>query len=234
MQTLHMVTADPARTPTFTPFADPNWFFFATGGTTPSACATPAACASIPARTSQSFAWNHGDIQNEIATTWIGMVGPGVANNGIDSTTWSDHTDLRPTMLDLVGLTDDYAHDGRLLTPDLDGFAIPAAVKKYGGFAKVAVAYKQLNAPFGAFGMDILKASTTALASGSSSNDDTYTSIESQIESLTSQRDALAAQIKAALDAATFGGQPITEQQAQAYVSQAQSLIDQAHALAGS
>ena len=32
MKTLHMVAADPFRTPTFTPFADPNWFFFATGG----------------------------------------------------------------------------------------------------------------------------------------------------------------------------------------------------------
>jgi len=64
MKTLHMVTADPFRTPTFTPFADPDWFFFATGATT---CATPNACASIPARTTQSFAWNHGDIQNEIA-----------------------------------------------------------------------------------------------------------------------------------------------------------------------
>jgi len=69
MKTLHMVTADPFRTPTFTPFADANWFFFATGATR---CATPDACAFIPARTSQSFAWNHGDIQNEIATTWIG------------------------------------------------------------------------------------------------------------------------------------------------------------------
>src|SRR5258707_12848387 len=38
MKALHMVTADPFRTPTFTPFADPNWFFFATGG---AACATP-------------------------------------------------------------------------------------------------------------------------------------------------------------------------------------------------
>ena len=45
MKTLHMVTADPARTPTFTPFADPDWFFFATGG---AACATPAACAVDP------------------------------------------------------------------------------------------------------------------------------------------------------------------------------------------
>jgi hypothetical protein len=44
-KTLHMVTADPNRTPTFTPFADPEWFFFATGG---GACATPVACAFIP------------------------------------------------------------------------------------------------------------------------------------------------------------------------------------------
>ena len=231
MKTLHMITADPFRTPTFTPFADPDWFFFATGGTPPASCATPAACAFIPARTNQSFAWNHGDIQDEIASTWIGMVGPGVADNGIDTTTWSDHTDLRPTMLDLVGLKDDYGHDGRLLSPDLDGWAIPAGVKQYGGFAKVAVAYKQLNAPFGSFAMDILKASTRALASNSA-GDSTYTSIEGQIQSLTSQRDALAAQMKAALDAATFDDQPITEQQAQSLVSQAQSLFGQAHALA--
>src|SRR5260221_5541556 len=71
MKTLHMITADPFRTPTFTPFADPNWVFFATGGATPTACATPAACALIPARTSQRFAWNHAGIQDEIAPTWI-------------------------------------------------------------------------------------------------------------------------------------------------------------------
>ncbi|HKA02753.1 MAG TPA: hypothetical protein VKD67_00445, partial [Acidimicrobiales bacterium] len=86
-KTLHMVTADPARTPTFTLFADPDWFFFASGN---SKCATPAACASIPARTSQSFAWNHGDIQDEIASTWVGYVGPAVDPQGTSSV-WSDH-----------------------------------------------------------------------------------------------------------------------------------------------
>src|SRR6266550_6973948 len=75
MKTLHMVTVDPFRTPTFTPFADPDWFFFATSGTPPATCATQAACAFIPARTNQSFAWNHGDIQDEIASTWVGYVG---------------------------------------------------------------------------------------------------------------------------------------------------------------
>jgi len=57
-----------------------------------------------PARTNSSFAWNHGDIQDEIATTWVGYVGQGVEDSGIDRRTWSDHTDVRPTILALVGL----------------------------------------------------------------------------------------------------------------------------------
>jgi hypothetical protein len=233
MSTLHMVTADPFRTPTFTPFADPNWFFFATGGATPATCATPAACAFIPARTNQSFAWNHGDIQDEIASTWIGMVGPGVDQSSTDDQTWTDHTDLRPTILSILGLKDDYTHDGRLLSQDLTGYAIPAAVKKSGSnFGQLADAYKQLNAPFGTFGMNTLKASTQALASNDA-GDATYNSIEGQIQSLTSQRDALAAQIKAALDASTFDGQVLGTAQVQSWLSQAQNLESQAAALAG-
>src|SRR5256884_95364 len=49
MRTLHMMSADQFRNPTFTPFADPNWFFFATGGPTPAPCATPAHRPLIPA-----------------------------------------------------------------------------------------------------------------------------------------------------------------------------------------
>jgi len=233
MNTLHMVTTDPFRTPTFTPFADPDWFFFATGGTTPTTCATPAACAFIPARTSQSFAWNHGDIQDEIASTWIGMVGPGVDQSATPDQTWTDHTDLRPTILSLVGLHDDYTHDGRLLSGDLSGYAIPAAVKKnLTGFTQLADAYKQLNASFGTFAMNTLKASTHALASNDA-GDSTYNSIEGQIQSLTSQRNTLAGQIKAALDGATFDNQPLNSAQVQSWLSQAQSLQSQAAALAG-
>jgi hypothetical protein len=233
MKTLHMVTADPFRTPTFTPFADPDWFFFATGAATPAACATPGACASIPARTSQSFAWNHGDIQDEIASTWIGMVGPGVDQEGINSAVWSDHTDLRPTILTLVGLKDDYVQDGRVLAEALDGWAIPSAVKKSGQYVPLAQVYKQINAPFGAFAMDTLKASTRALASNDA-EDATYTSIEGQIQNLTAQRDALATQIKSALTDAAFNGQTLDKQQADSFIAQAQSLLNQAHALAAS
>ena len=222
MKALHMITADPARTPTFTPFEDPNWFFFATGGP---ACATPTACASIPPRTSQSFAWNHGDIQPEIASTWIGVVGPGVANKGVDMRTWSDHTDLRPTMLTLLGLRDDYVSDGRLLFEVLNGSAIPAAVKMAHGYATVAPVYKQLNASFGAFDMAILKVSTKALASGSAGDDSTYTQLESQIAGWTARRDALATQIKAALNSADFGGVPISQHEAKWLAARAHELI---------
>jgi hypothetical protein len=227
MKTLHMITADPFRTPTFTPFADPDWFFFATGG---GICVAQGDCAFIPARTSQSFAWNHGDIQDEIASTWAGYVGPGIESIGIDSTTWSDHTDLRPTILDLVGLKDDYIHDGRLISEILQGYSRPLAVKKSGSFIALAQMYKQLNAPFGEFAMDTLKSSTFALASNDA-GDATYNSVEGQIQSLTSQRDLVSTQMKALLEGAAFNGQAFSDSQAQALIAQGQSLLAQANAL---
>ena len=230
MKTLHMVTADPFRTATFTPFADPDWFFFATGGATPATCATPAACAFIPARTSQSFAWNHGDVQDEIASTWVGYVGQGVDQVGIDGNTWSDHTDVRPTLLNLVGLKDDYVHDGRVISEILQGYALPSAVKKSTSFVALAQMYKQLNASFGEFAMATLKASTMALASNDA-GDATYTSIEGQIDSLTTQRNALAAQMIGLLNGAEFNGQSFSDAQAQSLIAQGQALLNQAEGL---
>ena len=230
MKTLHMVTADPFRTPTFTPFADPDWFFFATGGTPPATCATQAACAFIPARTNQSFAWNHGDIQDEIASTWVGYVGQGVDPAGVDSTTWSDHTDVLPTILELVGLNDDYVHDGRVISEILEGYARPLALKKSTSFVALAQVYKQLNAPFGAFAMATLRASTKALASNDA-DDATYNSIEGQIQALTMQRNTLVAQMISLLDGAEFNGQTFSDAQAQSLIGQGQALLNQANAL---
>jgi hypothetical protein len=229
MKTLHMVTADPFRTPTFTPFADPNWFFFATGGAN---CATPADCALIPARTNQSFAWNHGDIQDEIASTWVGMVGPGVKNVP-NYSGWTDHTDVRPTMMTLLGLKDDYQTDGRAVVEPLFDWAVPQTLRAHREtLLRLGAVYKQLIASFGSFAMNTLVASTRALASGSASNDSTYTTIEGKLQNLTSQRDTLMAQIRTGLNNAQFAGQALNEQQAKGWIDSAQSLIDQARALA--
>ncbi len=224
MKLLHMITADPARTPTFTWFAKPDYFVFASG----TACATAFACD----QEQSGFAWNHGDVTPDITTTWLGMVGPGVDQTGIDSSTWSDHTDVRPTVLALVGLTDDYGHDGRVLTEDLTGWAIPSAVKKSGSFVQLAQMYKQLNAAVGEFGLDSLTASTKALTSGNATDDSTYTNLEAQLTSLGSQRDALAGQMIGLLEGAEFNGQIISNSQAQSLISQGQALLNEMHALA--
>ena len=215
MKALHMfTTGDPARNATFVFFGDPTYFITDFPSDTCETCIDPA------------FAWNHGDIQPEIANTWIGLVGPGVRRRG-EIAVWTDHTDVRPTMLALLGLADSYDADGRVFVEALDAYP-PALAVNLATVEQLGAIYKQLNAPFGAFGMDTLTASTRALAG----DDATYTAIEAQIASLTTQRDALAAPIRTALNGAAFRRRPVDEQQAQAWIQQAQSLLDQAAALA--
>jgi hypothetical protein len=80
--------------------------------------------------------------------------------------------------------------------------------------------------------MSTLQASTRAIRSGNPSDDSRYTWIEDQIASLTTARDALASQIRAALDAASFHGAAISEHQARVWIAQGQALIVRAQALA--
>lgn len=215
MKALHMITADPRRTPTFTLFADPNYFLFAGAPNCNSPCVTE----------NPGFAWNHGDVQPEIVTTWLGMVGPGITHRGIDKRTWSDHTDIRPTLMVLLGLKDDYSHDGRALTEVFSSRARPAATRT-GTFTAVARIYKQIDATVGKFGLATLEASTLAIESGSSSDDSTYAELEGELSALTSDRDALAAQMINALEGAEFNGHAISEDQADEFVEQGQELLD--------
>jgi hypothetical protein len=231
MRTLHMMSADPFRNPTFTPFADPDWFFFATGGAN---CATQAECAFIPARTQQSFAWNHGDIQDEIASTWAGYVGPGIKHLGDDNGIWTDHTDHRPTVLTLLGLRDDYNTDGRAVTEIAHESALPVSLRvHHPRLERLGQSYKQLMASFGSFSMDTLVASTTALSSNSA-GDATYATIEGEIQSLTDQRNALAAEIRAGINDAEFNGRKLSEHQIRDWIVRANDLLAQAHELAAS
>jgi hypothetical protein len=210
-----MITGDPQRTPNFIMFGNPDYFFQTSG--TPAVVENP------------GFAWNHGGVDPKINTTWLGLVGPGVRNGGVDELTWSDHTDIRPTMLVLTGLTDDYAHDGRTLVEDLTNSALPAAVRgnAAGLFTALAVAYKQITAPVGVFGLKTLQVSTTAL----SGDDATYTKLEAQIAAITTKRDALAAQIIQKLEAAEFQGQSLDLLSTVELLAQAGALLAQTAAL---
>jgi arylsulfatase A-like enzyme len=212
---LHMVNADPNRTPTFTWFANPDFFF---------QLSPP--CSGVAECVTGGFAWNHGDIQPEIGNTWVGFVGPGIQKGGIDSSTWTDHTNLRPTILSLLGLKDDYVDDGRVLVEALTKQATPDSLAG-STVQQLGIAYEQVNASFGDFSQAVLKASTKALKG----DDATYSSIESSLADLTTQRDTLAATIRSALNGAAFDGQAISQQQAQTWIAKANQLIAAAQAL---
>jgi hypothetical protein len=220
MKAIHMLTTgDPGRSPTFVFFGDPDYYI------TDYPTSTCADCIG------NAYAWNHGDIQTAIGQTWAGYVGPGVANLP-DQTIFTDHTDLRPTINALTGLPDTYESDGRVVTQALLPSAVPAALAaEQSTIEMLGATYKAINAPFGQFVQDMVVTSTKALQ-GADSGDTIYTSKEASIASQTASRDSLAAQIRTALDLAEFAGQAIDPVQAASWMSQAQTLLSNADALA--
>jgi hypothetical protein len=223
MGLLHMITDDAARTPTFTMFGRPDYYFQSYGSNNP---------VEGPA-----YAWNHGGIQNEIANTWLGMVGPGVLQGSTRTTdgsgiTFSDHTDIRPTILALLGLKDDYVHDGRVLFEVINPAALPKSLAaQYGTLLQLARVYKQINAPFGQLAQDSLTVSTAALVS-TSDGDVTYNKLEGKIGNWTTRRNTIATQMRAMLEAAAFSAKAINNTQAQQLIQQGQALQNEVSACA--
>ena len=52
---------------------------------------------------------------------------PTVQNLGQTGSVWTDHTDIRPTMLSILGLQSDYVQDGRALTELMNPSSVPSA-----------------------------------------------------------------------------------------------------------
>jgi hypothetical protein len=222
---LHMQNTDPLRTPSFTLFGDADYFF--QGSCAAGSNTNQAGCPIV----GRGFAWNHGDDNPEIARTWAGLVGPGIQNLGQTSAVWTDHTDWRPTMLKVLGLHDDYASDGDVVTQELDPSALPAALSSaaaLGSYQELAQTLKQLNAPFGQFGHDAEVVSTTAVATTSST---AYSHWDDQLSACNTQRDALAATMQNVLNGVAFSGSAFNQAQATSLIHDANSLIGNMHKL---
>ena len=229
MKLLHMVTFSPKRTPSLTMFGDDNYFFFTAGG---GDCTTGPPCVFEPvwSPTNSTFAWNHGDVQQDITRTWVAIAGPGVKREGRDDSVFSDHTDVRPTMLALLGLKDDYGHDGRVLAEKLDEQALPHGIRPHReNFVELARVYKQLNAPLGSVGRNSLDFANRSIVA----DDTTYAQYLATLGAITTSRDALAGEIKAVLDAAAFAGRDVDEHTEDDLVRRARRIIDQVADLAG-
>ncbi len=100
-------------------FAKPDYYLYSGSD---QLCAGP--CVAV----NTGYAWDHGDYAAEINTNYIGFVGPGVKNLGLDGNRpptgrarpgansgqtdvvdssrtgpWTDETDIRPTIMYLTG-----------------------------------------------------------------------------------------------------------------------------------
>jgi hypothetical protein len=233
-QILHMVNADPNRTPTFTLFGNPDFYIegkctkvgYAQGGK--GEYAPGPGCPSQE----ESYAWNHGDIQPEIANTWQGWVGPGIRNLGETSSVWTDHADVRPTLLTLLGLGDDYTWDGRAVSKMLDTNALPLTMRAHQRqIQELGDVLKQLDAPFGEFAMNTLSADTKALES-QSPEEKVYTGTDAQLQTCDEKRQALAGEILSVLQGTETGTARLEEQAAQSLTARADALIADASTLA--
>jgi hypothetical protein len=221
---LHFVGPDANRTPSFTVFSGEDEYV--TSGA--------ANCTKACVYTSNGFAWNHGGIWPDMQTIWLGLVGPGVKARGVDSRTWADQVDLRPTLMALTGLHDDYRVDGRVLTQDLDGNRLPWALRvDEGTVNRLGSAYKQILAVDGQFAEATLAASTKGIESGSATSDTAYTAMEKALSQLEQRRDRIAAEIQDALLGAEFHNRPITGGCANDLIHQANQLLADAGRLAG-
>jgi hypothetical protein len=234
---LHIQTSDPLRTPTYTLFPKGDYFFSTSGPNV-----------SI----NSSFAYDHGYYSPNIDVMWVGMAGPGVAARGIDGPqpadgnqahdpeatktvpeastagTWVEETDIRPTMLYLLGLTDDYQSDGHVVTQALS--SVPPALA---ATADLAGGYDQINSSVGQFATDTLIADSKALASGSASDDSAYETEQDTLHQLADDRDQAAAKIKQTLSDAAAGTTP-SRGEIQGGLSLTKELLKRAHTLAGS
>jgi hypothetical protein len=232
---LHMQTSDPLRTPTYSLFPKPDYYFSTSGPNV-----------SI----NNGFAYNHGYYSPNIDITWSSLVGPGVAARGVDGPepaagnqpsdpnstrtvpqastvgTWVEETDLRPTLLHLVGLRDDYPTDGRVISQVLNRPS--EALQRT---EELAAEYQQLNSSVGQFATNTLIADSAALASGSATDDSTFEREQRVLLLLAGSRDRVAAEMKAVLSEAA-GGHPPNGAQVRRLRAEAQSLILISHVLA--
>jgi hypothetical protein len=118
-----------------------------------------------------------------------------------------DETDIRPTILAILGLKDDYINDGRVLTEDLTFVPGQTGIPDFGSLANC---YKQLNSSVGRFGTDVLLADTNSIKTGTSGNDSTYVNfVNNQLKPLGVKRDQDAAQIKTDLWNTEFANTPL-------------------------
>jgi len=230
-----MQTNDPLRTPTYSIFPVPDYFFGTSGANL---------------SVNPNFAYDHGYYSPNIDVTWVGMAGPGVAVRGLDGPqpafgnesqdpnsthtvpeasalgTWVEEASIRPTMIYLAGLKDDYQPDGHVITQALA--SVPTALQ---ATEDLASGYDQINSSVGQLATDTLIGDTKALASGSSADDSAFGAEQETLAQLADDRDAAATKIRQTLSDAAAGQMP-NHGEIQSGLAHVKELLNRASKLA--
>ncbi|TWP33609.1 hypothetical protein [Leekyejoonella antrihumi] len=213
---LHFVSSDPARTPTMTLFSGEDEYIGS------GSCNSPADCV----YTVNGYAWNHGGSWPDMQDIWSAYVGPGISARGVDDSVWTDQTDMRPTLMALTGLRDDYPVDGRVLVEIAAPNALPRSLRAhYQAVVELGQVYKQILGSTGQFAEDTLAMSTRGLESGNAGHDLRYAITEAALNRLDARRDRIAGQISSQLLGAAFHGTPVNQRRASSLVTQAKLLL---------
>ena len=91
----------------------------------------------------------------------------------------------------------------------------------------LGTAYKQLNAPFGMLSKASLRFATTAIMSGTSTDDNRYTEADARLADWLGQRDDLATKMKSMIRAADDGDHAVDVGRAETLIGQAWHLISE-------
>jgi hypothetical protein len=165
--------------------------------------------------------WDHGTIGDTINQTWMSFVGPGVRAQEVS--TFVDEVDGLPTIDALLGWPVPTGTDGRVLFEALSPSRLPpSALPNLTLIGQMADAYKQINAPVGAFSIDALDQSTQIALLGTTPEAQTR---EDRLTQLVAERDDLAGRLQAVVNGA-LQGQTIDRAQAIALVEQANTLMN--------
>ena len=205
------VAADPARTPSFTVFGEPDVQFRTQGGRQIGRTAAPL--------------WNHGTLGEDMERVWLALRGPGVRPGPLDA--WTDHVDILPTVHYLLGLPN-AGLDGRVITEALVPEALPPGADDP-AVMRLGAAFKQLTAPLGAFTRHALAVSTRAAFAADTPEG---ARLDTALAALVDERDALAGRALTFLRAQA-AGHPVDPSDTARLTGQIESLLAQVAVLDG-
>ena len=197
------VTGDPARTPSFTVFGEPDVQFRTQGRR--------------PVTRTTAPLWNHGTLGEDMERVWLALRGPGIRPGPLAA--WTDHVDILPTVHYLLGIPDAEL-DGRAITEALSPELLPPGADEE-VVTRLGAAFKQLHAPLGDFTRHALAVSTRAAFAADSPEG---ARLDTALAALVDQRDALAAQALTLLRAQN-AGLAVAPLDAEALAHRIESLI---------